>query len=90
VTYVVEKKKVGIYARYETSFDGINLQLQPMVWNAKESNSSVSNFLVTTNFMYAVCGSDSTIDIDSNMNTKHPFRGSKVVSYCCLLASDTV
>lgn len=74
VTYIVEKKKkVGIYVRYETSFDDINLQLQSLVWNAEESNSSVSNFLVTTNFMYVVCGFDSTIDIDSNMNMKHPF-----------------
>lgn len=55
---VVEKKKVRIYARYETSFDDINLQLQSVVWNAEESNSSISNFLVTTNFMYAVCGLD--------------------------------
>jgi hypothetical protein len=69
----VKKKKVGIYARYETSFGGINLQWQPMVLSAEESNTSVSNFLVTTHFMYAVCGSDSTIDIDSTMKTKHPF-----------------
>lgn len=73
VTYVMEKKKLGICARYEPSFDGINLQFQDAVWNAEESNYSVLNFLVTTNFMYAVCGSDSAIDIDANMNTKHPF-----------------
>jgi hypothetical protein len=33
IAYVVEKKKLGIYARYETSFDGINLQFQHAVWN---------------------------------------------------------
>ena len=71
VTYVVGEK-TGIYARYETSFDGINLQLQPIVWNAEESNSSVSDFLVTTNFMYSVCGSESSIVIDTDNTTKHP------------------
>jgi hypothetical protein len=41
---------------YGTVYDHISLRLLLLIWNVDGSNSDITNYLTTTNFMYAVCG----------------------------------